>query len=56
VGIVANVRFTELLDFMLGFTTFDLCGDDGHKISKWPWQPDSARETMNMPFRATLPY
>lgn len=36
-GIVGNARYMEMVDFVLGWTTLDLAGDDGHKLSKWPW-------------------
>lgn len=35
VGIVANIRYAEILDFILGFTTFDLAGDDGRTKGNW---------------------
>jgi len=53
VGLVFNIRFTEILDFILGWTTYDLCGDDGGKVSKWPWQPVGAR---NSPYRPPMPF
>jgi hypothetical protein len=31
---VFNIRFTEVFDFILGWTTLDLCCDDGKKPSK----------------------
>jgi hypothetical protein len=36
VGIVWNARWTEIADFILGWTTLDLAGDDGYKFGKWP--------------------
>jgi len=37
VGAVANARYMEMIDFILGFTTLDIAGDDGHRFAKWPW-------------------
>ena len=28
----------EMLDFMLGWATIDVAGDDGTKLSAWPWR------------------
>jgi len=47
VGLGANVRYAEIADFLLGWTTFDLCGDDGQtKFGEgdWPWWSDEPRE------------
>ena len=38
VGLVWNARWTQVLDFVLGFTTLDLGGDDGVKFGHWPGQ------------------
>jgi len=38
VGIVWNARWSQMLDFVLGWTTLDIDGDDGYKFGKWPWQ------------------
>jgi hypothetical protein len=35
IGFVGNIRYTEMLDFILGFTTFDLAGDDGRVKGNW---------------------
>ena len=35
IGIVFNLRYAEMLDFILGFTTFDLAGDDNRTIGDW---------------------
>ena len=45
-GLVANVRFAEIADFLLGWTTFDLAGDDGKKPGEgdWPWRKDKPRK------------
>ena len=38
VGLVWNARWTEILDFALGWTTLDIGGDDGHRFGVWPGQ------------------
>lgn len=38
VGLVWNARWFEILDFLVGFTTIDLAGDDGARIGAWPWE------------------
>jgi len=38
VGFVGNLRYLEMLDFMLGFAAIDIAGDDGYTYSRWPWQ------------------
>ena len=40
VGLVWNARWTQILDFVVGFTTIDLARDDGTKFGSWPWQKD----------------
>lgn len=37
-GAVGNLNYLQMLDFMLGFFTIDVCGDDGTKHGAWPWQ------------------
>ncbi len=37
VGLVWNLRYQEVLDFLLGWTTFDLAGDDGVSVGHWFW-------------------
>jgi len=40
-GAVGNLRYMEILDFLVGFTTIDIAGDDGVKMGHWPWRaPD----------------
>ncbi len=52
-GFVFNIRYLELLDFLLGWTTLDLCGDDGEDVfGHWPWQAKGAR---NLPPRYNFP-
>lgn len=41
IGLVWNARWYEMLDFVVGFTTIDLAGDDGVKIGHWPWNRPS---------------
>jgi len=38
VGIMWNARWTQILDFIVGFTTIDIAGDDGYRFGKWPLQ------------------
>ena len=48
-GVVFNLRYAEILDFLLGWTTLDICGDDGDDaFGHWPWQAKGAR---NLPVR-----
>jgi len=50
-GFVFNVRYLEILDFLLGWTTLDICGDDDDVFGHWPWQAPGAR---NLPPRYTF--
>ena len=38
IGVIANARYMEMIDFVLGWTTLDIGGDDGKPIGKWPWK------------------
>lgn len=38
VGVVANIRYLEVFDFMSGWFFLDLSGDDGVRWGHWPWQ------------------
>lgn len=38
IGLVANLKYAEMLDFILGFTTFDLACDDGQVMGRWFFQ------------------
>jgi len=38
VGLVGNLNYFEMLDFVLGFAGVDLCGDNGVLLGKWPDQ------------------
>jgi len=37
IGLVGSPRYLQALDFLLGFTTLDICGDDGRPRGYWPW-------------------
>jgi hypothetical protein len=39
VGLVMNLRWGEVADFLVGWTTLDLAGDDGKRFAHWPWMP-----------------
>ena len=43
IGVVANARYTEMIDFVLGWTTLDIAADDGRRLSKWVWRSESSR-------------
>ncbi|MHC4592967.1 MAG: hypothetical protein ACYS8L_09785 [Planctomycetota bacterium] len=34
-GLVANLRYTQILDFILGWTTLDIANDDGKRLGEW---------------------
>jgi len=36
VGLVWNARYMEMVDFILGWSTLDIAGDDGYRFGKWP--------------------
>ena len=38
VGLVWNARWTQVLDFALGWALVDVAGDDGYRFGKWPGQ------------------
>jgi hypothetical protein len=48
IGLVGNVRYAEMADFLLGWTTYDLCGDDGGNKNlgegDWPWWRKTPRQ------------
>jgi len=35
VGLVWNARWMEMVDFIVGWTTIDIAGDDGTKLGTW---------------------
>lgn len=39
IGVVVTPRYNEWLDFIVGFTTLDISGDDGRPRGYWPGQP-----------------
>ncbi|MBM4038648.1 MAG: hypothetical protein FJ290_09050 [Planctomycetes bacterium] len=57
VGLVNNVRFAEIADFLLGWTTFDLCGDDGTPPGSgdWPWQRNQPAQKPDSPSTPSEP-
>ena len=38
IGAVANARYMEIIDFLLGLAYIDLARDDGKPMSRWPWR------------------
>jgi hypothetical protein len=42
-GLVANLRWGEALDFLLGWTTLDIANDDGRRFGHWGWLPPHER-------------
>jgi len=44
IGVIANLRYMEVLDFILGFADLDIAGDDGDQLGHWPWRTE---EGMN---------
>jgi len=42
-GLVLNLRYTEILDFLGGWFGYDLAGDDEGKRDHWPWQDETAQ-------------
>ena len=39
-GLVANFRWFEVLNFIVGWTTINLTQDDGKKFGHWIWLPE----------------
>ena len=52
-GLVFNIRYTEIFDFLLGWYGLDIAGDDNGQRSHWPWQDATAR---NAPWRPELEF
>ncbi|MFH0944444.1 MAG: hypothetical protein V2A76_04530 [Planctomycetota bacterium] len=46
VGLVWNLRYMQIIDFVLGWTTLDICGDDGYEVGEWsfPWRKEETPE------------
>jgi outer membrane biosynthesis protein TonB len=38
VGLIVNGNWVQMADAMLGWMGIDICGDDGRKYGRWPWQ------------------
>ena len=38
IGVMANLRYMQAPDFVLGLLCIDLALDDGRQIGRWPWQ------------------
>lgn len=51
VGIILNIRYLEIVNFMTGWFGLDLTGEDADPRGKWPWQSDY---TGNLPERLRL--
>jgi len=45
---VWNVRWTQILDFALGWTTLDLANDDGHQFGAWPGRQHSRDQRTSL--------
>ena len=43
IGLLWNIRYTEIVDFLAGLVFLDPWGDDGKKYGKWPWKKDYTR-------------
>ncbi len=46
VGLVGNIRYVEILDFLLGWASVDICNDDGKPplAGDWHWRTDNPRK------------
>jgi len=51
VGLILNIRYLEIVNFVPAWFGLDLTGEDGDPRGKWPWQSDY---TGNMPERLRL--
>ncbi|MBM4033885.1 MAG: hypothetical protein FJ291_19200 [Planctomycetes bacterium] len=49
-GLMANAHLYEALDLLFGFIFFDLCGDDGVRLGKWPWQTAEEADVNSFEF------
>lgn len=54
VGLMSNLRYLEMVDFLLGWTTLDIMGDDGHENGDWAWQTANPKYTPR--WTPKLPY
>lgn len=49
-GVVANARYFEMLDFLSGWFFVDLSGDDGQPMGHYPWQaPRGGQASVTAP-------
>lgn len=39
VGLVVSPRYLQIIDFLVGFTTLDICHDDGKERGSWRAEP-----------------
>jgi len=53
VGLILNLKYYMILDFLAGWFGADLAADDENLLGKWPWQDDYSG---NMPERVKLDY
>lgn len=42
IGVVASPRYLQIIDFILGFSTLDICHDDGTERGSWSAAPVAA--------------
>lgn len=49
-GLMANFHVYETLDFLFGLFGLDLCGDDGVRLGKWPWQSPEEADVNSFEF------
>jgi len=52
VGFVWNVRWTEMMDSMLGWFFIDISGDDGYKFGTWSFPRRRAEPAESEPFES----
>jgi hypothetical protein len=45
IGLVGTPRYLQMLDFLLGWTTLDICSDDGRTTGIWPWLGEESPPT-----------
>lgn len=45
VGLMSNLRYLEMADFLLGWGTLDILGDDDHENGDWAWQTTNPKYT-----------
>jgi len=55
-GVAANARYMEIIDFFLGWLGADVARDDGTRRAQWPWEEEEEpREVARPePSRATV--